>query len=88
MMNEMLKAEQIKPLGAGAPVWEYETSEYPDLMKHPMENGHVESYRHEIQQPEPRVMKCIQLIRGMKRMIRENSRDGMIGGYEPRYAKK
>ena len=79
---------QIKPLPQGAPVWEYETSEYPDLMKQPMENGRVETYRHEVQQPEPRVMKCIDLIREMKRLIRENSYGGSNGGYEPRYTKR
>ena len=70
---------QIKPLPQSAPIWEYETSDYPDLLKVPMENGHVITYRREIEQPEPRVMKCIDLIKLMK--------DHTFGG-EGRHAKK
>lgn len=58
---------QIKPLaGSGAPIWEHDSSDYPDLLKVPMEDGHVITYRREIQQPDPRVMKSIDLIRLMK----------------------
>lgn len=71
---------QIKPLPQSAPIWEYETSDYPDLLKVPMENGHVITYRREIEQPEPRVMKCIDLIRVMNKCT--------YGGYKPRRNKK
>ena len=71
---------QIKPLGTGAPIWEYESSEYPDLMRMPMEDGTVKNYRLEIEQPEPRVMKCIDLIRVMNKCT--------YGGYKPRRNKK
>ena len=71
---------QIKPLPQSAPIWEYETSDYPDLPKVPMENGHVITYRREIEQPEPRVMKCIDLIRVMNKCT--------YGGYKPRRNKK
>lgn len=72
--------KQIKPLPQSAPIWEYETSDYPDLLKVPMENGHVVTYRREIEQPEPRVMKCIDLIRVMNKCT--------YGGYKPRRNKK
>ena len=59
--------EQIKPLNQSiAAVWEYDFSDYPDLLRIPMEDGQVVSYRKEIRQPEPRVMKCVDLIRMMK----------------------
>lgn len=79
---------QIKPLPQGAPIWEYETSEYPDLMKQPMENGHVETYRREVHQPEPRVMECIMLIRKMNKLISENEKIYQTGGYAPKRKKK
>jgi len=79
--------EQIKPLPQGAPIWQYETSKYPDLMKQPMEDGHVETYYHEPSQPDPRVMKSIDLIRKMNRMIRENVKTYGTGGYKPKHKK-
>lgn len=57
---------QIKPLGTGAPIWEYESSEYPDLMRMPMEDGTVKNYRLEVEQPHPQCMKAIDLIKLMK----------------------
>lgn len=75
--------KQIKPLGSGAPIWEYESSDYPDLLKMPMEDGHVVTYRREIEQPEPRVMKSIELIANMNRLIRENT----YGGYKAKHKK-
>ena len=63
-MSEAIK--QIKPLApGGAPIWEYDTSDYPDVLKVPMEDGHVITYRREVNQPEPRVLKCVDLIRIM-----------------------
>ena len=57
---------QIKPLGTGAPIWEYDSSDYPDLLKMPMEDGHVVTYRREVEQPHPQCMKAVELIRIMK----------------------
>ena len=60
-------AVQIKPLAnSAAPIWEHEGSDYPDLIKVAMENGHVVTYRREIEQPHPQCMKSIELIRLMK----------------------
>ena len=81
------KARQIKPLGAGAPIWEHDSSDYPDLLKMPMNDGQVITYRREIQQPEPRVMRSIDLIRQMNRLIRENTYGG-YKGYSPKHTKK
>ena len=54
-----------------------------------MENGHVITYRREIEQPEPRVMRSIELISHMNRLIRENTYGGeKNGGYKPRRNKK
>jgi len=65
-VTEAIKA-QIKPLaGSGAPIWEHESSDYPDILKIPMEDGHVITYRREVRQPDPRVMKSLDLIRIMK----------------------
>lgn len=73
---------QIKPLGTGAPIWEHDSSDYPDLLKMPMEDGQVITYRREIRQPEPRVTRSCQLIRDMGRLIRENTYGGHAGGYK------
>jgi hypothetical protein len=73
---------QVKPLvTGGAPIWEHESSDYPDLLKVPMEDGHVVTYRREITQPEPRVLKAIDLIKVMKR----NTYGG--NGYISKHAK-
>jgi len=36
---------QIKPLGTGAPIWECDGSAYPAIIKMPMEDGTVSTYR-------------------------------------------
>ena len=66
-MSDAVRNTQIKPLNhIVAPIWEHSASDYPDVLKVPMEDGQVVSYRKEIRQPEPRVMKCVDLIRMMK----------------------
>lgn len=57
---------QIKPLGIGAPIWEHDSSDYPDLIKMPMEDGHVVDYIRKIEMPHPQCMKAIDLIKIMK----------------------
>ena len=60
-------AVQIKPLAnSAAPIWERESSDYPDLIKVAMEDGHVIAYRREVGQPHPQCLKSIDLIRIMK----------------------
>ena len=49
--------QQIKPLlRTVAPIWETDASDYPDIVKVPMENGHIVTYRREIEQPIPQCM--------------------------------
>lgn len=68
-------SHQVRPLNRTvAPVWEREASDYPDLIKVPMEDGKVISYRREIQQPHPQCMAAVDLIR----MWNENT----YGGYK------
>lgn len=56
---------QIKPLGSGAPIWEHDSSDYPDILKMPMEDGHVITYRREIKQPHPKCLKAMESIRNL-----------------------
>lgn len=74
--------KQIKPLGTGAPIWEHDSSEYPDLMRMPMEDGNVKNYRLEIEQPEPSFLKAMDLI--SKLPVYGPS----AAGYKGRHAKK
>lgn len=68
---------QIKPLNQQvAGIWEYAWSDYPDAIKIPMEDGRIVTYRREVEQPEPRVMDSVRLIREMNRLIRENTYGG------------
>ena len=71
---------QIKPLGTGAPIWECDGSDYPDILKMPMEDGNVITYRREIEQPHPQCLKAVELIRMMK--------DNTFGGYKGKHTKK
>lgn len=60
-------AVQIKPLNnIVAPIWEHGFSDYPDMIKVPMEDGKVITYRREITQPHPQVLKACEIIRKMK----------------------
>ena len=80
-MSEMVMAEQIRPLNhTVAAIWEHDSSDYPDLIKVPMEDGQVVTYRQEIKQPHPQCMKALDLIRIMK--------DCTYGGYKAKHEKK
>ena len=82
-MSEAKEIRHIKPLNPRiAFSHEYESSDYPDILRIPMEDGKVITYRREIEQPEPRVTKAIDLIRIMK----ENTYGGQ--GYLAKHAKK
>lgn len=78
-MSEAVKAEQVRPLGNVAPIWDYDTSDYPDRIKVPMQDGHVVSYVREIEQPHPKCMKTIDIIRVM---------NDCTYGYQPKHTKK
>ena len=78
-MSEAIK--HIKPLNPRiAFSHEHESSDYPDIIKIPMEDGHVVTYRREVSQPEPRVMQSLDLIRMM--------RECTYGGYKAKHEKK
>ena len=80
-MSEAREIRHIKPLNPRiAFSHERESSDYPDIIKIPMEDGHVVTYVREVTQPEPRVMKCVDLIRVMK--------DCTYGGYKAKHEKK
>jgi hypothetical protein len=58
---------QIRPLAnSGAPIWDYMSSDYPDRIKMPMEDGRVITYRREIEQPHPQCQQAIHIIRNME----------------------
>ena len=79
-MSEVITT-QIKPLNDSvACIWENPSSDYPDLIKIPMADGRVISYRREVVQPEPRVQKCIDIIKIMNQCT--------YGGYKPRRRNK
>lgn len=71
-------SEQIKPLNHSvAAIWEHESSDYPDLIKVPMEDGNVVSFRREIEYPHPSFVKAI-----------GNIRTGYKYGYVGKHVKK
>lgn len=58
---------QIRPLAhSGAPIWDYMSSDYPDRIKMPMEDGHVITYVRMIEQPHPKCEKALRIIRDME----------------------
>ena len=68
----------IKPLNNSvAPIWEHDTSDYPDVIKVPMEDSHVITYRRVIEQPHPSFVKAI-----------GNIRTGYKYGYVGKHVKK
>ena len=77
-------AEKIKPINhTVAAIWEKDYSDYPDLIKIPMENGRVITYRREIQQPEPQAPK-LSLLKPSEllSLISRNPRAGRHVGYK------
>lgn len=71
---EATKVEKIEPLVRVGAVWERESSEYPDVIKVPMKDGHVIEYRIDQQLPHPSLMKAVDIIRIMN--------DSTVGGYK------
>lgn len=58
---------QIKPLNHSvAPIWDYDTSDYPDRVKIPFENGSVKEYALVVEQPHPKCLKTVEIIQLMK----------------------
>ena len=78
-MSEV-RVVQIKPLnGSIAGIWDYESSDYPDRVKIPMNDGTVVTYTRVIEQPHPLCLKATELCRKMN----EN-----IEGYRPKPGRK
>ena len=78
MVSECVK--RIKPLNPRiAFSHEYEFSDYPDIIKIPMEDGRIVAYVRQIELPAPRVIESYELLR----MIENNT----YGGYKPRHMK-
>ena len=76
-MSEARK--QIKPLNPRiAFSHDHPESDYPDVIKIPMEDGHVITYVRQVEQPHPQCVKSIELIRLMD----------TYGGYKPKHMKK
>ena len=60
-----------------APIWEHDTSDYPDVVKVAMADGHVITYQRVIEQPHPNCLKAIDLIKIMKGHTYGGSYKGM-----------
>lgn len=74
-------SEQIKPLShSAAPIWDYDSSDYPDRIKLPMQDGHVIEYVRAVEQPHPKCLAAIDLIKVMM--------DNTFGGYKAKHVKK
>ena len=59
----MSETTQIKPLHhAVAPIWDYESSDYPDRIKVPMKDGQVVEYVRKVEQPHPAFRQVLDLI--------------------------
>lgn len=78
-MSELIKVEHIEPLSnCVAPFWRRDSSDYPDEIKVPMEDGSVETYIRLVQQPLPQCLKAVELCR---KMLNE------LSGYKPKHGK-
>lgn len=73
--------KQIRPLNPQI-AFSYSTdvSDYPDIIKIPMEDGHVITYARLIGQPIPRFIESYEVLRAIER----NS----YGGYKPKHEKR
>ena len=73
--------KQIKPLNPGlAYAYDTDCSEYPDVIRIPMENGHVVGYARIIEQPIPRFVESYEMLMAIQR--------NTYGGYKPKHEKR
>ena len=80
-MSELIKVEQIRPLSnCVAPIWRRDSSDYPDEIKVPMEDGSVETYIRLVQQPHPQCLKAAELCRKMINELEEYRPKHLKGG--------
>jgi hypothetical protein len=74
-----IQVTQIRPLSnCVAPIWLYPSSDKPDEIKVPMEDGSVETYIRLVQQPHPLCLKAAELCRKMS---------NELNGYRPKHGK-
>ncbi len=71
---EETKVVQHKPIIEINHIFEHETSDYPDFLRVPMDDGQVIKYRRVVTQPQPQLQKSLELIRLMNENIH--------GGYQ------
>ena len=76
----MKKTVRIMPLPKVTGFWNHEWSDYPDVLRVPMSDGQVVTYERKIEQPHPKCMKTVELIRMMN--------DCTYGGYKAKHGKK
>lgn len=79
-MSETERTIRILPTQQVAGYWDHEYSDYPDRVKVVMANGEKVTYARIIEQPHPKCLKSIDLIRVM--------RDCTYGGYRAKHEKK
>lgn len=80
-MSEAFQAQQIRPLNnVVAPIWLYDSSDYPDEIKVPMEDGSVETYIRLVQQPHPNCLKAAEICRKFSNNLADQ--------YSPKHGRK
>jgi len=61
---EDMKRKRSMPLVPVRAIWEKESiSKYPETIRIPMDDGHVISYRLDVEQPHPSFLEALKLIR-------------------------
>ena len=76
-----IQVKQIRPLSnCVAPIWLYPSSDKPDEIKVPMEDGSVETYIRLVQQPHPQCLKAAKLCRKMINELEEYRPKHLKGG--------
>ena len=64
---ESMKSEKSSPLIPVRSIWEKDSlSKYPETIRIPMDDGHVISYRLDVEQPHPCFLQAMDLIKSMK----------------------
>lgn len=77
-MSETKETRRVKPLNPRiAFSHDHEWSVYPDTVRIPMSDGHVETYVHLVEQPHPQCRAAIEIVRNMN-----------PAGYIPKHTKK
>jgi len=65
-MGEGVNGKRVRPLVPIRAIWDKDSiSDYPETVKIPMDNGHVVTYRIDIQQPHPHFMDAMEILKNM-----------------------